>query len=709
MNRRTLQALHRLARVYGVQVRYRDGFGVVRESPPETLFAVLAQLGAPVLSAKDIAAAVFGRRRDIWEQLVEPVVVVWRGHNRPTQIPLRVPVSAAASTLVVEVAFEDGREPLRLQQRVAELKTLGEAIVGRRRFLAKSLVLPGALPEGYHRLQLALGRGEAEALVISAPRTALAPKASAKHGWGLFLPLYALRSERGSASGDFTDLENFLEWTRNLGGSAVGTLPLSACYLDEPFHPSPYTPVSRRFWNEFYLDPERAPEVAESPRARSLLGSAAYTKECERLRRGDLVDYRREMALKRRVLEALARSLKVRPSTRRDEFQAYVESRPDLDAYATFRAVVETRGSLWPEWPARLRTGTIRAGDFAESSRNYHLYVQWLADQQLTSLADRAADKGGGLYLDLPLGVHSGGFDVWEDPKSFALDVAGGAPPDRFFTQGQNWGFAPQHPENIRRHHYRPWIACLRSHMRRASMLRIDHVMGLHRLYWVPRGQQADQGAYVRYRARELYAILALESRRHKTVIVGEDLGTVPRYVRARMKERGVRRMSVGQFEFRDRPRSPLKRIAAGTSASLNTHDMRPFAAFWKQLDIDDQVDMGLLGSEDSAQARKRREAVKLALRRHFLADRPSQEGKDEIRRMVEALLGEQAVSPAEFLMINLEDLWGETRPQNTPGTVRERPNWRRRARYCFEAVRRMRSVTGLLDEINRLRKKVAH
>ncbi len=705
MNRRTLQALHRLARLYGVQVRYRDGFGVVRESPPGTLLAVLAQLGAPVSNENAVASAVSVRRREIWEQLVEPVVVVWRGRNRPAEIPLRVPASAEASTLSVAVEFEDARPPLHFQQRVAELTTLREAVVGRRRFSAKSLVLPRALPEGYHTLRLSLGRREAEALVISAPRTAFSPPPSAKRGWGLFLPLYALRTERGSASGDFTDLEDFLDWTMDLGGSAVGTLPLSACYLDEPFHPSPYTPVSRRFWNEFYLDPARAPELDRSPRARSLLGSAAYARQDERLRKSDLVDYRREMALKRRVLEALARSLTARPSARHDEFRAYVAGRPDLDAYAKFRAVVEARGRLWPDWPARLRGGTIRDNDFDEAARGYHLYVQWLADQQLTALADRAGEKGGGLYLDLPLGVHAGGFDVWEDPESFALDVAGGAPPDRFFTQGQNWGFAPQHPESIRRRHYRPWIACLRSHMRLASMLRIDHVMGLHRLYWVPRGRPADQGAYVRYRARELYAILAIESRRHKTVIVGEDLGTVPRYVRARMKEHRVRRMSVGQFEFRDRPRSPLKPIPAGTSASLNTHDMRPFAAFWKQLDIDDQVDLGLLSGEDTTQARNHREALKRALRQFFPTARPSKSDEHEILQMVQALLGKQAASPAEFLMINLEDLWAETRPQNTPGTVDERPNWRRRARFGFEAVKRMRSMTGLLRKVDRLRK----
>ena len=715
--------IHRLARLYGVQVRYRDGLGVVRESPPETLLAILAQLGAGVSteSEREIRSAVSGRRREIWEELIEPVAVAWRERHRQPQIPLRVPASAEGSTLSVEVEFEDGRQPRRFQRRVGELKTLGEAAVGRRRFLTKSLALPAALPEGYHTLRLTLGRRTAEALVISAPRTAYSPEPSTERRWGLFLPLYALRTERRSASGDFTDLESFLEWTINLGGSAVGTLPLSACYLDEPFHPSPYTPVSRRFWNEFYLDPARAPELDRSPRARSLLGSTAYVKECARLGQADLVDYRREMALKRRVLEALARSLTARPSTRRDEFQAYVESRPDLDAYAKFRAVVEARGRLWPDWPARLRTGTIRAGDFYEAARTYHLYVQWLADQQLTALADRAGDKGGGLYLDLPLGVHAGGFDVWEDPELFALNVAGGAPPDRFFTEGQNWGFAPQHPENIRRRQYRPWIACLRSHMRRASMLRIDHVMGLHRLYWVPRGQQADQGAYVRYRARELYAILALESRRQKTVIVGEDLGTVPRYVRARMKARGVRRMSVGQFEFRDRPRSPLKPIAAGTVASLNTHDMRPFAAFWKQLDINDQVDLGLLAADDSTQDRNRREAVKQALRLFFLPDRAtrlstdrrsrlranpsSKNGTEEIRQMVEALLGKQAASRAEFVMINLEDLWAETEPQNTPGTFDERPNWRRRARYGLKAIKHMRSVTGLLSEINRLRK----
>ena len=707
MKRRTLPSLHRLARLYGVQVRYRDGLGAACESPPETLLAILAQLGAPVSTMKDISSAVAARRREIWGELVEPVVVL-RGRGRRATVPLRIPASGEASTLAAELEFENGRAPLRWRQRVSEMASLGEVRVGRRRFEAKSLTLPGPAPEGYHTLRLTLGRREAEALVIAAPRTAFSMNPADRRGWGLFLPLYALRTHRGSASGDFSDLESFLDWTMELGGSTVGTLPLTACYLDHPFHPSPYTPVSRRFWNEFYLDPEIAPEIEQSPEARSLLGSAAYASEQERLRRLDLVDQRREMALKRPVLEALERTLAARPSTRQDEFRAYVASRPDLDLYARFRAVVEARKSLWPDWPARLRAGTILDRDFDGAARRYHLYVQWLADQQLTALAERAAIRGGGLYLDLPLGVHAGGFDVWEDPESFALGVTGGAPPDRFFTRGQNWGFTPQHPEKIRRRRYRSLIACLRRHLRCASRLRVDHVMALHRLYWVPRGQQADQGAYVRYKARELYAILALESRRHKTMMVGEDLGTVPRYVRSRMKEHGIYRMSVAQFEFRSRSRSPLRPVAGNVVASLNTHDMRPFAGFWKQRDIDDQVDLGLLAAEDSMKDRDRREAVKQALRRRFLGRRRERSAADEIRRIVKALLHARAASRASLLLINLEDAWGETRAQNTPGTVAERPNWRRRARYGFEAVKCMSAVRSLLREVDRLRKKAA-
>ena len=714
-------SLHKLARLYRVLVRYRDGFRVVREPSREALLAVLRELGAPLHSVKDTRAAIAGRREELWSRVLEPVVVLWRGGG--AECRLRVPESLAGGAVGCELRLEDGAEQ-RWADALGELRTQRRVLVNGRKYVSKILPLPAAMPIGYHRLRVEIGSQVHEASVICAPTSAHPFDCSEGRLWGLFLPLHALRTERSWGAGDFTDLGRLLAWTRELGGSAVGTLPLLACYLDEPFDPSPYSPVSRLFWNEFYVDPRRLPEFERCPAAKALASSDAFRTEMEDQRQQGSVDYRRQMGLKRRVLEELAKTVKAEPSGRREAFRSYVDGHPDLDSYARFRATVETRKELWPKWPRPFRDQGLPEDAFDAGARDYHLYCQWVAEEQLASLARQARADGPGLYLDLPLGVHPGGFDVWREPRGFALGVAGGAPPDRFFTSGQNWGFAPQHPENIRGQGYRHFIACLRHHLRHAGVLRIDHVMGLHRLYWIPKGMDARQGVYVQYRPEEFHAILAIESRRHQAVIVGEDLGTVPKYVRARMTEHGLKRMYVAQFRFRPDAKEPLGGVPRNSVAGLNTHDMRPFAGFWREFDIDDQLELGLLNEKDARQDRLRRRSVKQALLEHFQEKQTGSRqsagagpgnGKNEsdpasgedgdVRRVIAACLSELASSEAEFLMVNLEDLWEETLAQNTPGTVGERVNWCHRSRHSLEDIRQTPRIVELLRTVNRLRK----
>jgi 4-alpha-glucanotransferase len=522
----------------------------------------------------------------------------------------------------------------------------------------------------------------------------------------VFLPLYALQTENSWGAGDLGDIEVLTDWVRNQGGAAVGTLPLLTAFLDFPFDPSPYGPASRLFWNEFYIDVQRAPEFAICPQARHVVHSDAWKAEIEELRRAPLADVRRVMALKRRVLEELSRALVQHPSRRRDEFDAYVEARPELDKYAQFRSTIEKRRQNWREWPETERSGFLHGADFDEAARTYHLYVQWLADQQLSKLAQKARGGGTGLYLDLPLGVHPDGFDVWDEPDSFALGVAGGAPPDRFFTKGQNWGFSPLNPAKVRGTGHRHWAACLRHHMQYAGVLRIDHVMGLHRLYWIPHGMEASAGAYVQYPADELYAALSLESHRHQTVIVGEDLGTVPGYIRHSMREHGLRGMYVAQFESHPDPNQAMRPAPAHSFASMNTHDTAMFAAYWNAADIDDQIELGLLEPEEAENDRRYRESTKQALIQYLRGRGVLAEYRDDAAAVLRGCLLELAAGPAEFLLVSLEDLWGERLPQNTPGTVEERPNWRRKAARSFEEFRSMPEVTGLLDRINKLRRQ---
>jgi 4-alpha-glucanotransferase len=284
-------------------------------------------------------------------------------------------------------------------------------------------------------------------------------------------------------------------------------------------------------------------------------------------------------------------------------------------------------------------------------------------------------------------------------------DAAGGAPPDAVFTKGQNWGFPPLHPEAMRAQGYRYWLAYLRHQLKHTGLLRIDHVMGLHRLFWVPKGLEPRQGVYVRYPAEELYAMLNLESHRHQVIIVGENLGTVPAYVNTAMARHRLHRMYVVQYELAPRPDRVLPVVPADTVASLNTHDMPPFAAYGQGLDIDDRQQQGLIDAADARRERRHRRALLAALQR-FLQSQNLVAPNADMQALCSACVALLGASPAQVVLLNLEDLWLETQPQNFPGTGGERPNWQRKARYNLEAFCHMPQVLALLRSMNHLRKR---
>jgi 4-alpha-glucanotransferase len=410
------------------------------------------------------------------------------------------------------------------------------------------------------------------------------------------------------------------------------------------------------------------------------------------------------MALKRRILEECCQYLITEKPGQFGDFQAFIRANPIVEDYARFRATMEKQRSPWPTWPERLRDGTLNEADYKKNSKLYHMYAQWLANQQVQNLANKARKKGVILYFDLPLGTHPNGYDMWRERESFALEATAGAPPDSVFTWGQDWRFPPLHPEKIREQGYRYVRDYLRHHLQQAGMLRIDHVMGLHRLFWIPRGLGAKQGVYVRYHAEELYAILTLESQRHRSVIVGEDLGTVPSYVRPAMSKHNFQRMYVLHYELADSDK--LHHPQRNTVASLNTHDMPPFASFWQGLDIPERLSLGLLNKK-SAQIEKRdRQKTKNALAAFLSIGNWSHEKDTDVRAIMKACLSFLSASLARVILVNLEDLWLETQSQNVPSTDDRNLNWRRKARYALEEFCQLPEVRDTLKEIDRLRKR---
>jgi len=680
------RALRALAGRHGVQTAYETQEGSRGPVGDESLVGVLAALGVPIShpdQAPELLAGAVARHR-----VLEPVLVRRSGAGAVHRLTL--PAAVSPGRVELTLRYEDGsvdRRPLRsLLDGPSQPGRIDGSAVTRHRFrLTGSL----AAPPGYHRLEVE-GPGVAtSALVISAPRRCPQPD----RGWGIFAPLHAVRTSTDWGVASYRELAEIGDWAGGLGGGFVGTLPLFACFLDGAVvEPSPYRPASRLAWNELYVDVERLPELEIAPEAGRLLASSGFRSRLARLRSLPRSDPSATLAVKRQILELLADALSASSGARRGALGIFLAERPEVEAYARFRAATETLGRPWTEWPRR-RPGRIPAGAADESLVRYHRYVQWVADEQLAEAATR-----GRIYLDLPVGTHPGGFDPWFYPTAFATGATVGAPPDSFQPAGQSWAINPLHPERIRQDGYRYPIAVLRHALRHAALVRIDHVMGLHRLWWIPKGMAPTDGAYVSYRSEELRAITVLEAARAGVAVVGEDLGTVAPAVRSAMRRDGMLRSHVHQFAatadhpFPDPPPDSL--------ASIATHDLPPFASWWASLDIRDRSRRGVLDPGAAAVERAERGALRAAVTAAL--GRPTTPG-----RALRAILLHLAGGPARLVLVDLEDLWLEREPQNRPGTGPEEGNFRRRwARHWPGDVRAQNctpaALLGLVDAARR-------
>lgn len=708
--------IDRLAELAGIQPGYQDIWGREHVATAEIKRTLLAAMG---IACQDQAAA----RRSLaqweaapWRRPLPPVRVRVRGQDA-APVLLRLPVGDLGRPGRWRLTLEDGdgREG---SFRADALPVLERARLAAGEYLAVVLPVPEIDTLGYHRLDVELdGRAPASMSLIVCPPTCHRPAALAddRRVWGLSAQLYGVRSARNWGMGDYTDLKTLLEWAAARGAALVGVNPLHALYPHNPAHCSPYSPSSRQFVNVLYIDVEAVPEFATCAEARKTVSGAAFKARLEALRAAPQVDYVRVAAAKYRVLEKLwgcfrARHLE-RDSERGRDFRRFrAEQGDDLYHLALFEALqahFHGRDAAiwgWPAWPAEYhdpRGATVRAWAAAHAERvEFYQYLQWLAAGQLHGAAARAEalGLGIGLYQDLAVGVDRGGAETWMHRDLYAFEASVGAPPDDFNLHGQDWGLPPLIPHRLREAAYAPFIRMLRANMRAAGALRVDHVMGLMRLYWVPPGLKADQGVYVGYPLRDLLGILALESRRNRCLVIGEDLGTVPPAMRQAMHELGILAYRLFYFEKHwdtDQAFKAPGEIEREVLVAASTHDLPTLAGFWGGGDLELRARLALFPTEAQQEAQiAGRAADRAWLLRALQGEGLLPPGMSERPEEVPEMSPELALaihrylarSPARVMLVQAEDLFGEMEQANLPGTVNEHPNWRRKLSRDLEA-----------------------
>ncbi len=674
-----MTALRELAHIAGIDAEYTSWDGRPTAASEDSVLAVLRSLapdlGVQFAGSEDAPHAIEVLERERWNEIVAPVVIGWDG---AVVVPFAVPADDDLPW-EVEVTTEGG-QLVRAHGRLFDLPGDSHAWPGGAvHCIRRATVFTGET--GYHSVRWRAGGGQGEVFAISAPTRAWGGPGEGARRWGVFAPVYGLASHETGQAGDLGTLRRLFAEVERRGGRYVATLPILAQFLDEPCMFSPYSPASRLYWNEMFLDlgPLAQRVGIEAPTAPPLVA-------------GSRIDYRTQYHWRRHVLDPIAQRMLADP-TLSHEIDRWAHATGAYD-YAAFRAIGEHRRTGWGQWPSpwrdsvpliETRADAISLG--ADGARlATHVAAQWAMQQQLEALG---AGKVG-LYLDLPVGVNCDAYEVWRHRNLFLIDVAAGAPPDPLFLGGQNWGLPPLSPIALRRDRYRYFIRCVQHHMKVASMLRIDHVMGMFRLYCVPQGRPATDGVYLRYPYEELFAILSLESHRNQCALVGEDLGTVPPQVRPAMDRHGMFRLHVGQWFF---PSSVGKRPEPApppSVASLNTHDTATFAGWWRGADIDDRRDLELITSEQEATERSERAAQRTALLAYVQVSPSGIAVGDPLTDVERAMVGattDLAVGPAEVVLVALDDLVLEPFPHNVPGTVEQRPNWQRRVDRWADAL----------------------
>ena len=674
------QPLIELATGHGVATEFWDWQGNHNAVAESTIRTVLGALGVPAADEEQVAESLVAHREAKWRRVLPPVTVIraGRGHKLAVHVP-------AGREFTARVHLEDDGELELAHDKGAVNRDVGGVKVSE-----ATVLLPESLPLGWHRVEVTLSGqgngGESHSMpLVVAPAKLELPDFLTKDGsqaWGVMTQLYAMRSSQSWGTGDLADLADLGAWAAGHGADFVLVNPLHAAEPTPPMEPSPYLPTTRRFVNPIYIRVEDLPEVAYMSAAERQLVEW-HADDAQRYLDLDFLERDAVWAAKESALRMVFRQGR---SLRRERaFHAFVEREGQgLVDYATWATFVGLHGPDWRQWPAELQDPAGPAVDTLREKHaqdvEFHCWLQWILAEQLAGVQREVLETGMrlGVMHDLAVGVHPHGADTWALGDALARDVTVGAPADQYNQLGQNWSQPPWRPDKLAELGYAPYRDMIRAVLRDAGGLRVDHVIGLFRLWWIPEGTQPWEGTYVRYDHEAMVGILMLEAHRAGAVVVGEDLGTVEPWVRDYLTECGILGTSILWFEKDydgDGALLPPESYRELCLATVTTHDLPPTAGYLQGVHIGLRHALGLLDrslEEEQASDEAAREQVLQALRERGLL----REGAS-IPEQVEALHRFLSFTHAKLIGVSVSDLAQDTRVINQPGTDEEYPNWR--------------------------------
>ena len=723
--------LDELSEVKGIEGSYIDAWGQSQQISESTKSNLLSAMGYNVADDQKLNEQVNKEYTEQWLKPLNPVLVV--RENTVIQIPVRLPIELATEDFYLSI--QDESNGIREQAFCPVEGTLINVIhfEDGDEFQEYLIDLDEVLEAGYHSCSLK----DSEGNEISSMKLIVAPKLCYQsddliHGnksWGINAQLYCLRSQDNWGVGDFADLTQLVEKLAACGADFVGLNPLHALYPNHPDACSPYGPSSRRWLNFVYL---AVPELEgfEQEAVQSKFHSESFQTELQRLRDNEKVDYPGVMQLKRSVLELIFswydETYLNQDTQQAREFNEFVKYGGDsLQNLATFDAIQEYLAEQglpswgWPVFPEEFQHPELESVvEFREKySRRvrFYLYLQWQASQQLLAAQRKALScgMGIGLYLDLAVGENEGSAEVWGNPSLYARDASIGAPPDVLGPLGQKWGLPPVNPERLYQQAYQPFINLISSNMKACGALRLDHVMALLRLWWVPSEAEPKDGGYVYYPMEDMLGILALESQRHKTAIIGEDLGTVPEEVRTTLAENGILSYRVFLFEqaddggFFSPAHYPHQSLAA-----LTTHDMPTLRGYWHCEDLILGKTLGFYQDGESLTSlydKRLHDKQQILDSLHGHGQLPAGESEKAShtgmhQRLNHVLQVHMAKGSSALLSLQLEDWLDMADPVNVPGTSVEYPNWQRKLSRTLESIFSDQSLLDLAQQITKAR-----